>query len=156
AREPLRRPGRRHRGLEDFLHIPSGTGFAFTEEHLTALEDSVQKFNSAPAARLRSLVFLGLFGVCGLVGLLAMLLGWFSLTAGLANLATAAGLTYFVTQGIFDKTYLFLKVREFARGASVGDWAAWLGGTAVLVIVLLLLGLLWTCLAFAAFGGIVG
>jgi serine/threonine protein kinase len=142
--------------LESFLDISSDTGFEVTEEHLAALEYSVQKYSAAPLARVRSLLFVGLFGVCGLFGLLALLVGGLSLSAGLASLAVATALTYFVAQGLSDRPYLFLKVREFVLGARPGDWAAWLGGTAVLIVILWLLGLLWWCIGFGIAGLLVG
>ena len=58
-------------------------------------------------------------------------------------------LAYFLVDGVIGKSYHFRRVREWAFGARIGDWA--MGGLSLIlfVLVLWLVGLLWVWLGTA-------
>jgi eukaryotic-like serine/threonine-protein kinase len=144
------------KALEGFLGIQQSGPFTPREEHLTALEECVQKFNAAPLARVRSLVFKGLFGGAALLFVLLLLIGQPAFATGMIGLALATCATYFVAQGVTAKTHLFMKTREYVLGASLADWGTWFAGVVVLIAVLFVVGHLWAWLACLVIGGLSG
>lgn len=134
--------------LEGFLGIqPSGT-FSPQEEHAQILEESVKTFNSAGMAKLRGVLPLVFFGLCGLVFLVSLLFSW-GLAGGVLGLAAMTTAAYFVVSGLRQRTYLFERTRGFLFSARITDWLTWIGGALVFLLALWLLGSLWYWLGFA-------
>src|SRR5262249_29860055 len=67
---------------------------------------------------------------------------------GLLGLALLTPVSYFLIHGWQEKSYLFLKVREFVLGSGWADLLYWLTGAALFVLVLFLLHLLWVWIGF--------
>jgi serine/threonine protein kinase len=129
--------------LEKYLGIQQTGPFTPREEHALLLEECVEKFNGVPKARLRKHVLLGFFGGCALLTLLCTLLVWPVMAGTFLGLGLLTGLSYFIVQGVTEKSYLFGKVREFALGSSWSDWLLGLVGVAVFLLLLYLFQLLW-------------
>ena len=120
-----------------------------TVEHLNSLEASVRRFQSAPFAKIRRPLILAFF----LGSLVAAVVGLFAgsglVTGAIVALILETVSAYFIVAGVFGKSYLFRRVREWAFSARFTDWAiAVLGGLALL-LVLFWVGLLWVWLGTA-------
>src|SRR5581483_7301363 len=74
--------------------------------------------------------------------------GWRLTAGGVLGLSVLTPMAYFVISGITQKTYLFLKVRELVFGSQIKDWLVWSAAGGFILLVLWLLGLLGTWLAF--------
>jgi hypothetical protein len=133
--------------LEDFLGVQSAGTFSPREEHAATLEEAVQRFNSAPAARLRSWLVLGFFGGCAVLLLLSCLVRWW-LAAGFAGLAVLTPLCYLLVSGYREKTYLFAKVRELVLGSRLIDGLVVLAAGLLFLGALLLLHLFLVAIVF--------
>jgi serine/threonine protein kinase len=132
--------------LEKYLGTQQAGPFTPREEHATVLESCVNKFNSVSKAKLRKYSMLGFFGGCALLFLFTVCLS--PMIAGaFLGLGLLTGLSYFIVHGLTEKSYLFLKVREFVLGSSWGDWALAAAGLVVFLLVLYLFGLLWVWVA---------
>lgn len=131
------------RDLEAFLGIQSSGPFSPREEQVTTLENSVRLFQEAKLARVRSLAVFCYLAICTALGLGLM---FWSLGIGLGLLALplATAACYFVLSGFQQRTYLFDKFRAWLATTRVSDWATWGAGGLVALVVLLLLGWLFT------------
>ena len=134
--------------LEAFLGVQSSGTYSPKEEHAQLLEESVKNFNSAAMAKLRGILPLAFFGLCGLVLLISLLLSW-ALAGGVLGLAVMTTAAYFVISGLRQRTYLFERARGFLFSTRVTDWLTWIGGGLVFLLALWLLGSLWYWLGFA-------
>lgn len=134
--------------LEAFLGIQASGSFSPKEEHAQLLEESVKNYNSAAMAKLRGILPLAFFGLCGLVILVALLFSW-GLAGGVFGLAVMTPAAYFVISGLRQRTYLFERTRGFIFSARITDWLTWIGGAVVFLLALWLLGSLWYWLGFA-------
>jgi serine/threonine protein kinase len=142
--------------LEKYLGIQHRGQFSPKEEHAEALEECVKKFNEAPAARLRGIVFPAFFGVCALAILLCALFGSPLLAGGFLGLALMTPLAYFLANGLAQKTYLFLKVREWLFGCRWSDWLIAAAAVAIFLTVLALFGWLAVWLGFCVLAALLG
>jgi hypothetical protein len=134
--------------LEQYLGVQQAGPFTPREEHATALEECVQRYEEAPRARLRRLTLWGLAGVGVLLLLGSTLLGNFLLVGGFLGLLVMTPLCYFIVSGVMDKTHLFSKAREFVLGSGWGDWLMAVAALTVFLIVLHLFGLMWIWIGF--------
>jgi serine/threonine protein kinase len=134
--------------LEKYLGIQSSGPFSPREEHATALEAAVQRFNESSHAKLRGWLILGFFGACALAVLVCLLLGRPLLAGGFLGLGVLTPLCYQVVVGITEKTFLFLKFRELVFGSRILDWLLWIAGTAFVLLLLYLVSLLWVWIGF--------
>jgi eukaryotic-like serine/threonine-protein kinase len=134
--------------LEGFLGIQASGTWSPREEQAQILEESVRTFNSAPMTKLRGILPLAFFGLCGMVFLVSLLFSW-GLAGGVLGLAATTTATYFVISGLRQRTYLFEKARGFVFSARITDWLTWIGGGLVFLLALWLLGSLWYWLGFA-------
>jgi eukaryotic-like serine/threonine-protein kinase len=144
--------------LEEFLGISSGSGpFTPNEIHVKALENGVAEFNNAPMARIRRMIVPAYFGLCAVMVVLLLwlatrggesagtLVQW---AGGFAGLALLSFGSYIVLTGITQKTHLFRKLRQYAFGARIADWARVALALIVLVALLVLFHLQWYWLGF--------
>jgi serine/threonine protein kinase len=155
AKSLAKKPDDRQQTMEELVAdlerlLPSKGGTHGTmEEHLSALEENVRKFNAAPLAKVRKTLIPAFY----LGSLLAALIGLFAggglVSAAIVALVIETTLAYFVLDGIFRKSYVFRRVREWAFGARIGDWAMGVLGLVMLLLVLWLVGLLWVWLGTA-------
>jgi hypothetical protein len=144
--------------LEEYLGVSSGSGpFTPSEQHARALERGVAEFNGAPLARLRRIIIPAYFGLCAAMFVLLLWLatrGWENTGAyvqwagGVAGLALLSFGSYIVLAGITQKTHLFRKLRQYAFGARLADWARMALAMVVLVGLLVLFHLQWYWLGF--------
>ena len=96
---------------ESYLSLAGGGKFKPTEEHLQKLEECVERFNSAPAARLRKRLIQGFSVLCLLGGIAGGFID-VSITTVLLSTFLNAVLAYFIISGLRQKTYLFRKSRR--------------------------------------------
>jgi serine/threonine protein kinase len=135
--------------LEGFLGVQASGTYSPKEEHAQILEESVKNFNSAGMAKLRGILPLAFFSVCGFVAIVAALIGFWGLAGGVLGLAAMTTAAYFVISGLRQRTYLFERTRGFLFSARITDWLTWIGGALVFLLALWLLGSLWYWLGFA-------
>ncbi len=140
--------------LESYLGVQSTGPFTPKEEHVQELEECVKGFNASKSAKLHGLLVKGLYSASVLiVAILALFVsaklasGWFALTL-------AATATYFVLNGIAEKTYLFRKVRELVFGSRLSDFVTFGLGAIAFFAILYFAGLLWYWLGFGIAGGV--
>src|SRR5262249_15411668 len=74
------------KALEGVLGVQQTGPFTPTEEHLNSLESSVEKFNASSLAKVRSLIFKGLFGVAALFFVVLLLIGQTAFATGMIAL----------------------------------------------------------------------
>lgn len=145
------------RALEDFMGIKGGGPFSPSEEQVQLLETSLERFNSAPLARLRGLVQLGflagwagLFALLFLVGLVSSF-AW-SLAGFVGMGGPSAVISYFLISGMSERTFLFNRVRAALVSLRSTDWLTAVVGVLISLPVLWLIG--W--LTPVTVGGLVG
>ncbi|MCC6682048.1 MAG: protein kinase [Phycisphaeraceae bacterium] len=128
--------------LEGHLGIEAGP-FTPRREHASALELAVASFNKAPAARWRSALILA----GNLLVLLAVVIGAFrgnlSLIGAALGLWISSVVTYQLIGGLFTRSILIRRARQYMFSISLKHWIMLLGGAAVFIAMLLALGLLW-------------
>ncbi|HEX4124546.1 MAG TPA: protein kinase [Tepidisphaeraceae bacterium] len=144
--------------LEEYLGISTGAGpFTPTEAHAKTLERSVAEFNGAPIARLRRTIIPAYFGLCAVVAILLLAAAtrgsanagtFVQWAGGIIGLAALSFASYILLTGITQRTHLFRKLRQYALGARLGDWARALVAIAVLFALLVLFHLQWYWLGF--------
>jgi eukaryotic-like serine/threonine-protein kinase len=121
-----------------------------SEEHLGVLEATARRFQTAPMAKIRK-TLLGAFFLGSLIAaVIGIFLGSWLVTGGVAALVVETLVAYFFVDGIFGKSYLFRRAREWAFGARLTDWMMGVLGLVALIAVLWLIGLLWVGLGTAA------
>src|SRR5207253_1482908 len=121
--------------------------FTPSEEHADTLEECVNAFNKAPAARLRKAVIPGFYAACAILTVLCTFIS-LRLAGGVIGLALMTALFTFLVRGLTEKPYLFLKVREYILGSGLGDWLTWGAGLLLFGVLLYMTGLLKFWLAF--------
>lgn len=138
------------KALEEFLGIDGSGPFSPREEHVTALEESLRKFNAA--AGLRYKLILGFFALCGLAILAAAMTARLSLAGGFVGYMLMTVAAYIVLTGITRKTHLFLKLRQMAFSSRIRDWFNALMAAGVFVVLLVILNqhLMWLGFSIAA------
>lgn len=142
----------RHQTMDEFIHdlekcLPGKGGpFKPTEEHLTILENCVSAFRNVPAAKIRSKIIPAFFIGCMIAMLAGGYVGGFMISFAVLAMLVQTVVAYFVVDGIFQKTYVFRKVREWFFGARLSDWALGIFSTAITIGALFALGLLWVFL----------
>lgn len=129
--------------LEKYLGILQSGSFTPKEEHAAILENCVKRFNASPLARLRSTIILGFAGGCAATLLVFLLFRWLTLAGGVLGLALLTPLIYFLIQGFMEKTYLFLKVREWVLGSRWSELLYAVIGGILVILLLYLFGLWW-------------
>ncbi len=138
--------------LEKFLGVSNLGPFSPSEEHADTLETCVKGFNGATAAKIRGTAVPAFYGACGLLTLLCCFFS-LRLAGGIFGLGLMTAIISFLLRGMIEKTYLFLKVREYVAGSGPGDWIMW-GATTILVLaVLYMIGLLGYWVAFLILSG---
>ncbi len=134
--------------LERFLNAsPSGPP-ALGDEHLQRLQHAVTEFQAAPAARLRGLAATAFFGVCAVAAVALVLFNW-RLAGGVVGLAVMTAAAYFVLSGIRRDAPLWRRFRELLWNSRLSDWATWVIGGLLFILLLWLLGCLWIWLGAA-------
>lgn len=129
--------------LESYLGIEGGRAFSPKSEHVDVLQQAAQAFYGVPLARARrAMVWAWMLGL-PLVALLLALLGWWLAAATAAGTMIGTCLVHFGVQGLRERTYLFLKVREFVFGSRWSDWLAGVVSLLLGLVVLWALGLMW-------------
>lgn len=120
--------------LEEYLGVSSTGAFSPSERHVEILEKCVRDFNQHPLAQLRMRIVqvgLGLALILFLGGLV------FHPRFAMTVLGTVvmAGASYFTTRGLFEKTHLFSRTRDYLFSNQIGDWIT-MGVTAIVLAVL--------------------
>jgi eukaryotic-like serine/threonine-protein kinase len=138
--------------LENYLGIKATGPFTPKEEHASALESCVKRYNESPRARIRRAVGLGFAALCPLLLLVTLLLGRFLLAGGILGLAVLTPLSAFLIHGIFRGSPVFLKLRELVFSSRPRDWLLWIAGSAFVILLLFLCNLLWIWIGFCVVG----
>ncbi|MBP86656.1 MAG: hypothetical protein CMJ64_08070 [Planctomycetaceae bacterium] len=139
--------------MEKFLG--EGKTFSPTEEHVRALETSLQEFNSSPISRVRAFLAMGFVAGCALL-VAACLLFSPSLAVGFAVLLTTSVVSYFVISVWRQRTYLFDATRQFVFQSRWSDRLTWLTAMLLAAAIAYVAGAFWICLGSAALGVIAG
>jgi serine/threonine protein kinase/phage FluMu protein Com len=129
--------------FEKFLGLQQAGPFTPREEHIVALEQCVKDFNEAPRLRLRRQAILGFAGLCGLIFVVFLLLGWLGPAGAMVGLAILTPLIYAAVRGWREKSYLFTRTRAWALDSSWSELAYGAAGTLLFLMILYLLGLFW-------------
>jgi serine/threonine protein kinase len=138
------------RVLEAYLGVDSAKGpYTPREHHLAVLEQTEKEYYAAPSVKKRRMAAAGFLSLMTLLVVVALLGKWFILAGGLLGLLVLTPLANFIIDGFLSKTYLFRRVRAVFFGMPALSWVKTAGGAIVLLAVLLVLGWLWSWLAFA-------
>ncbi|HMO26870.1 MAG TPA: serine/threonine-protein kinase, partial [Tepidisphaeraceae bacterium] len=134
--------------LEDFLGIATAGPFTPKEEHVRTMEFASRSFAESTWANLRPKLFIAFFVLCGF----GAVIPWFmdasetfklGVSGAVVGFAVLTTLAYQITLGLFDRTPIFDRIRQYVFGAGLLDWLIWLIGGATIVLVLNAFGLLW-------------
>jgi serine/threonine protein kinase len=139
------------KALEEWLGVRSSGPFSPKEEHLTSLEESVNKFNAAPAAKLRNKVAPAfILGSLGLMLIMAFINS--ALMVGVFSMMVHAVLTYFIINGISSRGYLFSKTKQVVFGAKLTEYIYPAIGVMIFIGVLFITEYIWAWLGFGVLG----
>ena len=138
--------------LESWLGVQHSGAFAPREDQIEQVERCVKAFETAPAAVLRKRVFGGFLSACALVTVMLTFFGKLGWGFGLAGMVLQTCLAYFALHGWTRKTYLFNRVRSYALGLTVGDWAVAAAGVGLFAVFLWTLSLLTIWVGFGLIG----
>ncbi|HEX3147450.1 MAG TPA: serine/threonine-protein kinase [Gemmataceae bacterium] len=151
-----KKPDDRQQSMDEFIAdlerlLPDkGAAAKPTEEHLGILEATVRRFQTASMAKIRK-ALLGAFFLGSLIAaVIGIILGSWLVTGGVVALVLETMVAYFFVDGIFGKSYLFRRAREWASGARITDWAMGILGLIVFIAVMWLIGLHWVGCGTAA------
>jgi serine/threonine protein kinase len=128
--------------LEKFLGVQTAGPFSPQQEHVDALEEAAKKFNTAPAAGLRSIIVPAFFGLCVVVAIICFLFGWPKVGAAALGMGLFTGVFSFLACGMANRNHLFQKTREFVLDNSWADWLTWVTAIGLFVAVSWLVGML--------------
>lgn len=135
--------------MEEYLGVDSTGPFSPKEEHARVLEGAVVQFNGAWGSRLRTNLLMAIAGL-GILAWVGMILaGWWGWASAWLVLGVMTGVGYFAAKGISERSYLFIKVREWVMGAGAGLWIKLIFVLVLGVLALLALGLLWVMAGLA-------
>jgi eukaryotic-like serine/threonine-protein kinase len=109
------------RELETFLGIDSGNVRA-SSDSVKIVEYAAERFNAAPASKLRSYLILGFYAACALAAVLCFYLGYTFVASAAVATGVLSTLAYQVTVGLTRRTPVFVKARQYVLGASLLDW----------------------------------
>ena len=143
------------KALERYLGVASKANFTPEKEQVALLEKSIDDYNSASWSRYRSATVRFLT----IASLICVALGFFfslGLLAGASAFLLTMAVTYFLMGGLFEKTHLFTRLKEFVFNSRPLDWVTWLVGAGVLSVVALVSNQLWPIGMGAVFGLIFG
>lgn len=120
--------------LEEYLGISSSGAFSPSERHVEILEKCVNDYNNQPLAKLRKTILQGGLGLALLLFLGAV---FFSprFAMGVIGTLMTTGVSYFTIRGLFEKTHLFSRTRDYLFSNQLGDWLT-MGVTAIVGVVL--------------------
>jgi serine/threonine protein kinase len=138
--------------LEKFLGVSTIGPFSPSEAHADTLEHCVKGFNGASAARVRSIAIPAFYGGCAVLTLLCCFFS-LRLAGGVLGLGLMTAVISFLVHGLIEKSYLFLKVREYINGSGPRDWLMWGATTLLVLLVLYMIGLLGYWVAFLVLSG---
>jgi serine/threonine protein kinase len=140
------------RALETCLGVQPTGRFAPRDDQIAELERAVARFHTAPAAVLRGRVVGGGVTLCLSAAVLLTFVGQLGWAFGVAGMVVQAAVAYFVLTGVYDRTYLFRRVRQLAAGATVGDWVVGAAGVGLFGVLLWVQNLFWLWAGFGLIG----
>ncbi len=141
--------------LENLLGVQSGGPFSPTEEHADTLEKCIAQFNGSSMAKVHSLMTMGFFASVSALTLISLLFSW-QFSGGVVCMGAAAIVSYFITSGMRDRTYLFDKFRSMVWENRIVDWLTWIGGGCLFVLAIVALGMIWYVLPLSILGVAMG
>ena len=140
------------RVLEQWLGVTSVESFTPHEDQIERIESLAHKFQTVKTAWLRDRVFAGLLGGGVIFAMLLTFVGQLGWAFGLTGMVVQGGLAYFLFNGLDRSSYLFLRIRAFARRFTLVDWLVGVAGVGLFVVLLWMLGLFWIWLGFGLIG----
>ncbi len=122
--------------LEGFLGVASTGPFTPKEDQVKVLEYAAQQYSGNLLARLKPKIIMGFYAACGLLALFfayaANDLVWkFNLAGGMIGLAILTTITYQITVGFMQSSFVFQKMRQLVFGAGITDWMLWIAGSLI-------------------------
>jgi eukaryotic-like serine/threonine-protein kinase len=132
--------------LENFLGVAGAGSVAPREDQVNLLEASVNTFNLAPSARMRSWLFPAILALCGALAILCLLTGRVVGAGVFSSLGLWTAAADFVLVGSRRKTPLFVRVCAFMATWQLSEWLTAAAALAILVVLLVILQLFWVWL----------
>ena len=123
--------------------------FTPRDDEAHAWEEAAKEFVAVPLARLRPMLVLGGWGLCGLMAHLFLWAGKPFVAVGLVGFAGLVAAALVATRGMVGPDPLARRVGELALGGDRGDWATVAAGVILAVVVLAVTHLLWLWLFLA-------
>jgi serine/threonine protein kinase len=136
--------------LEGLLAIDRTAPIAPRPEEAELLEACVNAFDSTPATRLRTRVFLGFFIACVLGILFSLWAGGRALALGILGIGVLTPLAYAIRDAISRETPLYLSVRQFLVESRPGERIAMAVGVILLLAFIVLTHPSWLIVIAAA------
>ncbi|WP_435019807.1 hypothetical protein TA3x_001490 [Tundrisphaera sp. TA3] len=124
--------------------------FTPRDEEARAWEDTAQAFREPPLARVRPMVVLGGWGLCGLIAALFLLLGRPVGALGMFGFGGLVAAALVAVRGWFGADPLARRIRELALGGDRADLGTLAAGLGLAVLALGVTHLLWLCLFLGA------
>lgn len=140
------------RVLEEWLGVTPVTAFRPREDQIAEVERLATRYRTVPVAVSRQRAVNAVASGSALAAVVLAFFGHFAFAVGLAALLVQAVLAYFVLNGVRRRTYLFLRVRQFAAGMSGGDWVVAAGAVGLFVAFLWVSNVLWVWCGFGLLG----
>lgn len=136
--------------LEEFQarHAPGGL-FRPGDEEVRRLEDAVERFNAAPAARLRTPVVLGGLALGLLIAAMLLVTGNYLAAIGFLGLIALTMLAREVVEGVTGWSPVLDRLRALLLGCRVKDWVTIGFGALAAVALAWALGLTGMIIGFA-------
>ncbi len=135
--------------MEDFLGVEPRQAFKPNEHQIKTIENCAAWHRNASLARVRSRLRLGFIPLVAILLGVAIFVpaapfGWVGAVGIFAVLTPAL---YVLVQGMSQRSYLWLRIREYLLGGRVADWLTWTVGIVLIASVPAFLGLQWQALA---------
>lgn len=141
--------------LESYLGVDGGNVRA-SSDRVKIVEYAVERFNAAPAAKLRRNAIIGFVVLCAVGTGVCFVTGFHAIAAACLAFLVLSPLAYQITVGARRGSTLFTRFRQWIFGAGIGDWVRVLLFGAITIGVLYAFNLLWIWLGVAFVAAIAG
>ncbi|MFO0880358.1 MAG: serine/threonine-protein kinase [Gemmataceae bacterium] len=129
--------------LEAFLGLAGQDRASQMEQHVRTLEKCAKGFRDNSLGQLRSWVLLGFFGGLAALFLLLILAGGWRIAGAVLGLGTLTAAAYLVIHGTAQRSFLFLRTRDFLLSLGWVELGKLALGALLFVGVLFLFGQFW-------------
>ncbi len=141
--------------LEGYLGVDGGNVRA-SSDRVKIVEYAVERFNAAPAAKLRKNAIIGFALLCAVGTGVCFFTGFHGIAGACLAFLVLSPLAYQITVGARRGTTLFQRFRQWIFGAGIGDWIRVLLTGAIALGILYAFNLLWIWLGVAVVATLAG